>query len=116
MKKACGLFFLWILSLSLAAQRTKQDEKVDSLLKVLAVSKEDTSRVMVYLTLASWYETNNQDSSAYYLQKGKSLAEQLKFKRGIYFSYQQGAVLSFTKGNYDEAMAQSVKAWHWPGS
>lgn len=109
MKKATGLFFLCILSLTLAAQRTKQEEKVDSLQKVLTVTKEDTTRVMVYLTLASWYETNNQDTSAYYLDKGKKLAEQIKFERGIYYAYQQGAVLSFTKGNYDEAMVQSVK-------
>ncbi|MBK6938011.1 MAG: hypothetical protein IPH18_14875 [Chitinophagaceae bacterium] len=91
------------------AQRTDQAKKVDSLLRLLKVSKEDTSKAMTLLTLASWYETNNQDSSAYYLQKGKALSELLKFDRGIYYYYQQSTVLSFTKGNYESAMEESIK-------
>jgi len=88
-------------------QRTNQAQKVDSLLKLLAVSKEDTGKAMILLTLASWYETNNQDSSEYYLQKGKALSQSLRFDRGIYYFYQQSSVLAYTKGNYDKAMQES---------
>lgn len=68
---------------------------------------------MLLLTLASWYETNNQDSSAYYLQKGKELAKSLKFDRGISL-YQQGAVLAYTKGSYEEALVCLLTDWLWP--
>jgi signal transduction histidine kinase len=106
------LFTWWILfslPVSLFAQRTDQARKVDSLLQLLAVSKADTGRAMILLTLASWYETNNQDSSAYYLQRGKELAESLQYDKGIYYYYQQGAVLAYTKGNYNEALDISAK-------
>ena len=90
------------------AQRSNQERQVDSLLKLLAIAKEDTGKAMLLLTLASWYETNNQDSSAYYLQKGRTLSESLKFGKGIYYYYQQSTVLAYTKGEYDKAMNESV--------
>lgn len=100
----CSIFLYTVVP----AQRTDQQQKVDSLLRLLQDSKPDTGRAMLLLTLASWYETNNQDSSAYYLQRGKELAESMKFDRGIYYYYQQGAVLAYTKGNYEEALNLSV--------
>ncbi|MEO5948230.1 MAG: sensor histidine kinase [Chitinophagaceae bacterium] len=109
MRKASLIFTLCFLSVVANAQQAEHPHKVDSLLKSLSISKEDTSKAMILLNLASWYETNNQDSSAYYLQKGKALSESLKFDRGIYYFYQQSVILSFTKGNYDKAMEESVK-------
>ena len=97
------------MAFSAGAQRTDQARKVDSLLKLLATAKEDTGKAMILLTLSSWYETNNQDSSAYYLNKGKELAESLKFDRGIYYYYQQGTVLFYTKGEYNKALELSIK-------
>ena len=105
-----GLFYILLaFTVSVNAQRTDQAEKVDSMLKILAVSKEDTSKAMILLTLASWYETNNQDSSDYYMQKGRELSESLNFDRGIYYYYQQSTVLSYTKGEYAKALDESYK-------
>ena len=106
------LFIFWIcfsFSVSSFAQSTGQARKVGSLLQLLAVSRADTGRAMILFELASWYETNNQDSSAYYLLQGKELAESLQFDKGIYYYYQQGAVLAYTKGNYTEALDISAK-------
>jgi two-component system, NarL family, sensor kinase len=108
MRKAIIIFVLFSLAIVTVAQPTNQVKKVDSLLKLLAVSKEDTGKAMVLLTLADWYETNNQDSAEYYLQKGKVLSESLKFDKGIYTYYQQIAILSYTKGEYDKAMKEPV--------
>lgn len=91
------------------AQRTGPAGKTDSLLSVLKTSKDDTSKVMLLLTLANLYETNNQDSSNYYLQQGKNLADALRFDKGIYYYYQQGTVLSYTKGEYSKALDESNK-------
>jgi len=109
MRKIGLLYILLAFTVSVNAQRTDQAEKVDSLLKILAVSKEDTSKAMILLTLASWYETNNQDSSDYYMQKGRELSESLNFDRGIYYYYQQSTVLSYTKGEYAKALDESYK-------
>ena len=109
MKKFSIILSLLCLVVAVKAQRTNQTHNVDSLLNLLKVSKEDTSKAMLFFTLASWYETNNQDSSDYYLQKGKILSESLKFDRGTFFYYQQGTILSYTKGDYTKALDQSVK-------
>ena len=109
MRKIGLLYILLAFTVSVNAQRTDQAEKVDSLLKILAVSKKDTSKAMILLTLASWYETNNQDSCDYYMQKGRELSESLNFDRGIYYYYQQSTVLSYTKGEYAKALNESYK-------
>ncbi len=109
MRKLFFILAVSCFSVVAVAQRTDQAQKVDSLLKLLVTAKEDTGKAMILLTLGSWYETNNQDSSFYYLQKGKALSESLQFDKGMYYYYQQSAVLSFTKGNYDAAMKTSVE-------
>ncbi|MBL7725121.1 MAG: sensor histidine kinase [Chitinophagaceae bacterium] len=109
MRKVLIIFIAISYGFTANAQPTRLERVLDSLLKVLSVSKEDTSKAMVLLTLASLYETNNQDSAEYYLQKGKALSEALKFDKGIYYYYQQGTVLSYTKGNYTKALEESNK-------
>jgi signal transduction histidine kinase len=103
------LFILLYSFVTAFPQSSNHARKVDSLLKLVAVSKEDTSKAMSLLTLGSLYETNNQDSAEYFLKKGKALADALKFDKGIYFYYQQNAVLSYTKGNYSKALDESNK-------
>ena len=90
-----------------------QDNKRDSLLKLLPSSKEDTAKVMLLLNIADIYETNNQDSSVYYLEKSRQLSESLSFTKGIYHYYNQSAVVSFTKGDYARAVEQNNKALDW---
>lgn len=109
MRKVFAVIISFCLVLTAGAQRSGPAHVLDSLLKVLATSKEDTSKAMLLLTLANLYETNNQDSAEYYLQKGKALSEALKFDKGIYYYYQQGTVLSYTKGNYTRALDESNK-------
>lgn len=109
MRKVITIFLSVCFVINADAQRSRPAQILDSLLNVLATSKEDTSKAMVLLTLASLYETNNQDSAEYYLQKGKELSEALKFDKGIYYYYQQGTVLSYTKGDYNKALEESNK-------
>lgn len=47
----------------------------DSLLQLLHTSKEDTTRIMLLLRIQKIFATVNFDSSLYYLNKAKSLAE-----------------------------------------
>jgi two-component system, NarL family, sensor kinase len=84
--------------------------KRDSLLKLLPSAKEDTGKVMLLLKIADTYESNNQDSSIYYLEESKRLSGLLKFRKGLYHYYAQSVIVSFTKGDYDLAMKQSDDA------
>ena len=86
-----------------------QDNKKDSLLKLLPSAKGDTAKVMLLLNIADTYETNNQDSAVYYLEKSRLLSESLGFPKGIYHYYNQSAIVSFTKGDYTTAMEQNNK-------
>ena len=109
MRYTFAILFTLSFVLEPAAQRTDQARKVDSLLKLLAVSNEDTGKAMILLTLGSWYETNNQDSSAFYLEQGRRLSEKLKFHKGIYHYYRQSTILSYTRGDYTKALELSYK-------
>jgi two-component system NarL family sensor kinase len=86
-----------------------QDNKRDSLLKLLPSAKDDTAKVLLLLDIADTYETNFQDSSLYYLEKSRKLSELLGFSKGIYQYYKQSAVISFTKGDYTTAVEQNNK-------
>lgn len=86
-----------------------QDKNRDSLLHLLSSAKEDTAKAMLLLTIASNYETNNQDSSIHYLEKSRQLSESLHFTKGMYHYYNQIAIVSFTKGDYSKAVEQNRK-------
>ena len=62
-----------ILFLSFGVVQAQHRNKRDSLLNLIRSTQEDTIKVILLLRLASNYETNNQDSSIYYLQKAKIL-------------------------------------------
>src|SRR5689334_13544121 len=96
-----GKFVLTLVLLCLFMQAMSQTEKRGSLLKLLPTAKEDTVKVRILLNLADVYETNNQDSSHFYLQEAKQLSSVLHFDRGLYLYYEQLMIVSFTTGQYD---------------
>jgi two-component system, NarL family, sensor kinase len=98
-----------LVSLMLPLLSFSQGNK-DSLINELANSKDDTAKVMLLLKIADLYETNQQDSSIYFLELAKSLAEQLQFKKGIYTYYEQRAIVSFTVGDYTQSLEQNNQA------
>ena len=100
--------FLFVALLLISSK--SQVEKRDSLYKLLSASAKDTGRVMLLLQIADTYETNNQDSAIYYLERSKQLSDNLEFKMGIYIYNEQSSIVSFTKGDYILAMQQSNKA------
>ena len=65
MRKAVYIIVFLISTVIVQAQL----EKRDSLFKLLSSAKEDTGKVMLLLHIASGYETNNQDSSIYFLEQ-----------------------------------------------
>ncbi len=106
MRKAVYIIVFLISTVIVQAQL----EKRDSLFKLLSSAKEDTGKVMLLLHIASGYETNNQDSSIYFLEQSKKLSERLNFRIGLYHYYEHSLIVSYTKGNYNLALHQSDTA------
>src|SRR6187549_3626785 len=101
-QKTLRIFFLLILAQTALAQN-----KPDSLLLLLGKSKPDTNKVILLLRLADYYETNNQDSCAYYLNESNALITSLNYLEGSYLYHEQRAVLFFTKGDYTKSLEES---------
>src|SRR5688500_10897776 len=59
-----------------------QNKTIDSLKHVLAVSKPDTSKVLLLVQLCNAFKFTIPDSAFYYGQEGLTLARQIKFPRG----------------------------------
>ena len=106
MLKRIILFILLLQQLCVEAQ---QNNKRDSLLQLLVKAREDTGTAKTLLQLAGYYETNNQDSAIYYLEKSKTLSESLKYTQGIYKYYEESSIVSFTRGDYDKSMKENNK-------
>ena len=54
-----------------------EKEFQDSLLKPLAISQPDTSRLNLLISIGDYYQTKHQDSALYYPQEGFQLVEKL---------------------------------------
>ena len=110
MPKKCVLM-LFLMGLITGYPSFAQNTRaLDSLKEAYQKSSEDTTRVALLLAMADHYEANNQDSAFYFLEIAKTLAEKLGFKTGVYKYYEQSAILSYTKGNYRDAMERSNAA------
>jgi len=107
MIKIAIAFFLFFL---IAIVNAQKQSSVDSLFKLLTTAKEDSGKAMLLIGIADYYETNNQDSAVFYLEKSKLLSENLHFKTGVYKYFERSAIVSFTKGNYSKAMEESNSA------
>ena len=106
MGKTIYLFVFLISSILASAQ----SDINDSLRRKIIASREDSSKINLLLELANQFETNNQDSSIYYLEKARKLATELHYENGLFKYYQQSAIVSFTKGDYDLSMQQTNSA------
>ncbi|HRF25210.1 MAG TPA: hypothetical protein PLR98_13635, partial [Chitinophagaceae bacterium] len=73
-------------------------------------AKEDTAKVHLLLTMADQYESNNQDSSLFYLNKAGKLSQKLNFRRGLYGYYRNSLIIYYTKGDYAKALLLSDSA------
>ena len=60
-----------------------QNEKGDSLLKKLATAKEDTSTVLLYLDLVTFYEHSEPVKAIQYAKKAEALGRKINYTSGI---------------------------------
>ena len=99
-----NFFLLVILLFSIKSFSQKQRHKIDSLLQVLKISKEDTNRIQLYSSLASSYYSLKPDSFFVYWKKGFELAMSLKQKKYVAMLNIKMAAMMTDTGNYSLAL------------
>ncbi|HOG18934.1 MAG TPA: tetratricopeptide repeat protein [Salinivirgaceae bacterium] len=71
------LFFATLLSLGVLGQ----SRTIDSLLRLVTVEKEDTSKISLYIKLGDCFEKSNPDSNRYFTSKALELVKSIAQKR-----------------------------------
>src|ERR1700722_14317439 len=104
-KSTCILFFVVSCSIGHA-----QNKFSDSLMRRLAIVKEDTSRVLVMADLCYFYRYTNIDSSIFYGQGALTLAQQIKFMRGEADALNKLGLALREKGDLPKSLELEFKA------
>ncbi|MGN6421641.1 MAG: ATP-binding protein [Pseudobacter sp.] len=101
------LFSLLLLFCMLPLASFCQEQGNDSLLTALKAHKEDTNKVRTLYRLAMNYEKSNLDSATLMLKKLRELSSTLKYNLGLYLYYERATVVSFTNGDFEQALKES---------
>jgi len=83
--------------------RAQSIPKRDSLLKLLAVAKEDSSKVLLYINLGALYESNEPESARLYYNKAGMLSKKINYLPGWYQYLSNYGNIFLTHGNYDSS-------------
>jgi two-component system, NarL family, sensor histidine kinase UhpB len=81
-----------------------QNTKIDSMLQVLKISKEDTAKVNTLNRLATELMSYSPDTAIYFTEQAKALSIKLNYKMGIATSNLQIGIALTHLGNYEEAL------------
>ena len=109
MRQVLFILFISMAALNVSGQ-TPWEKNRDSLLKVLAGSKEDTSRVWAMLWLGYGYADNKPDSAVYYAKAFGILSKRLRYPVGMAYSLSMQAMLFSNQDKQDEALALDLEA------
>jgi two-component system, NtrC family, sensor kinase len=88
-----------------------QNKRVDSLKHELAISKPDTSRVLVLVQLCNELKFTVLDSAFYYGQEAVTLARQIKFPKGEASALYYLAVTNLSFGDNSKALELAFKSF-----
>lgn len=103
------LIFIFLLAI-FCKQGFAQNKLTDSLHNLLAITKEDTSRVLTTIDLGLQYRNTNPDSSIYYCEKALALAKQIRFKRGEAYALTTIGLAMREKGDLPKSLELQIQA------
>src|SRR5690242_7612442 len=111
LKKSSSLFvsilFCFLIPYIVVAQN---QHKIDSLLLVLKLSREDTGRVLLYLKLAEEGSNYSVDTQIAYANKAIQLAEKLNYQHGQAMALSELSIAASISGDYQKALDLSLQA------
>ncbi len=104
------LFFFCTIFIGIT-QLCRAGDKIDSLLQVLKVAKEDTSKVnTLNLMSREYFLAGDFDLSRKYSTEALVLSGKLHFEKGKAISYLNYGITYFNEGKYPEALKKFEKA------
>ena len=103
--KALVLMLLLICPVAMFSQQV-----TDSVLKVLATSKEDTNKVLLLITIGQNIENNKPEEAKRYYREAKNLSERLNYKMGIIKFYSNYTSALNIQGRYDSSLELNKQA------
>ena len=106
-------FYTCLLLFVVGAFAFAQQPAIDSLKRVLKVSKIDTAKVNLYNALAHQFRENNPDSTHFYAGKALSLARASKYNFGIANAFINQGNANVVLSNYPFALQDFLKAQHY---
>ncbi|MCZ8197213.1 MAG: tetratricopeptide repeat protein [Flavobacterium sp.] len=109
MKNKIHIIILFF-GLTSSNQLFSQKSEIDSLKRVLQVTKVDTSKANIYNHIANKYKEINPDSTAFYAQKAALYSKQIKYGFGLGNSYINLGNSNIILGNYETATVCFNKA------
>ena len=81
-----------------------QIEKRDSLLKLLPLAKNDTTKVNLLLKVGEHYENNEPKKAASYYRQAKLLSTNLSYDEGVYKSIVGNSLTFYRQGAFDSSI------------
>jgi tetratricopeptide (TPR) repeat protein len=100
------LFIFFVFASNCFGQRAE----IDSLKRVLQVTKVDTSKVNIYNHLADKFKETNPDSTAFYASKATLLSKKINYGFGLANSYINKGNSNIILGDYKNAKSEFTKA------
>lgn len=110
MKNTTTSKFLFLTLLFLSTFSIAQNIAIDSLKRVLNVSKIDSAKVNIYNSLANVYKESNPDSTAFYALKASALAQKISYDFGIANAYMNHGNSNIILSKYNEAKKDFYQA------
>ena len=81
-----------------------QGSEVDSLLRVLDQSKEDSLKVQILLSLAATYYRSDPEQAINYAEQARVLSENIQYPMGLAYAYKSRGMSYYFQGAYLEAL------------
>ena len=82
----------------------------DSLIRLLNTSMNDTTRVLLYISIGQQYENNIPDSAIYYYTQARNLSEQVSYNTGMMKYLSNITYIYNSQGKYDTALVLNLQS------
>ena len=105
-KLLIGIFVLFIYNVC-GAQSIMN---LDSLLNEYALSKADTSKVLLMINIGQQYESSDPENAKKYYKEAGELSEQLKYSKGILKYISNYTYVLNMQGDYDRSLELNLRS------
>ena len=106
-------YFLTSICLLFISTAFAQQPAIDSLKRVLRVSKIDTAKVNLYNALSHQYRESNPDSTHFYAGQALTIAQRTKYNFGVANAYLNKGNANVILSNYPLALKNFLQAQHY---